>query len=249
MRSCLAPKPASGGGAFTGHGLWPARWRTSPTCTCTTDDGILAAAEAAGPQSSAFFALALDTGARKGELCGLRWADVDLTHATVTITRQLLKPGIQPVFGTPKRDRSRVVDLAPETVARLKIHRRAQTELKLRNRTAYHDLGLVFAKEWGDLHRREDSLGLPLQSNNLGQREFAPVIKAAKVRPITFHGLRHTSATLLLINGEPVHVVSAVWVMRPSRRPSASTPTCSRPTGKPRPDASAVCSMASVINP
>jgi hypothetical protein len=38
----------------------------------------------------------------------------------------------------------------------------------MRNRTAYHDLGMVFAKEWGDLHGREDSLGLPLQSNNMG---------------------------------------------------------------------------------
>lgn len=63
--------------------------------------------------------------------------------------RQLLKPGRQPVFGTPKRERPRVVDLAPETVARLKSHRRAQAELKLRNRTAYHDLGLVLAKEGG----------------------------------------------------------------------------------------------------
>ena len=91
----------------------------------------------------------------------------------------------------------------------MKTHRRTQAELKLRNRTVYHDLGLVFAKEWGDLYGREDSLGLPLQSNNLGQREYARVITAAGVKRITFHGLRHTSATLLLIDGEPVHVVSA----------------------------------------
>jgi integrase len=30
----------------------------------------------------------------------------------------------------------------------------------------------------------------------------------AKVRRITFHGMRHTCATLLLQAGEPVHVVS-----------------------------------------
>ena len=75
------------------------------------------------------------------------------------------------------------------------------------NRKVYHDLGLVFAKEWGHLHGREDSLGLPLQANNLGQRGFAKVIKAAKVRPITVHGLRHTSATLLLKAGVPPQVV------------------------------------------
>jgi integrase len=47
-----------------------------------------------------------------------------------------------------------------------------------------------------------------LQLNNLGQREYATLIKAANVRRIKFHGLRHTCATLLLQAGEPIHVVS-----------------------------------------
>jgi len=76
------------------------------------------------------------------------------------------------------------------------------------NRTAYHDHGLVFAKEYGDVRRRADKLGHPLQSNNLGERSFARLCEAAEVRRITFHGLRHTCATLLLAAGEPVHVVS-----------------------------------------
>jgi integrase len=93
--------------------------------------------------------------------------------------------------------------LAPETVTLLRDHRRHQAELKMANRTAYRDHGLVFAKEWGHLHGRQDSLGLPLQSNNLGQREFARLLKLAKVRPITIHGLRPTIATLLLKAGSP----------------------------------------------
>ena len=51
-------------------------------------------------------------------------------------------------------------------------------------------------------------IGLPLQANHLGQRQFARLIKLAKVKAITFHGMRHTCATLLLQAGEPVHVVS-----------------------------------------
>jgi integrase len=43
--------------------------------------------------------------------------------------------------------------------------------------------------------------------NNLGEREFARVIKAAGIRKITLHGLRHTSATLLLKAGVPPQVV------------------------------------------
>jgi integrase len=50
-------------------------------------------------------------------------------------------------------------------------------------------------------------IGLPLQANHLGQRQFAQLIKAAKVKTITFHGCG-TRAPLLLQAGEPVHVVS-----------------------------------------
>jgi integrase len=169
---------------------------------------FLMAAKAAGPQPAAFFALALDSGARKAELCGLRWSDLEMAQGRLTIQRQLLTPGRMPTFGPVKTKTPRVIDLAPETLALLKTHKVHQSKIKMRNRTAYHDLGLMFAKEWGDLHGREDSLGLPLQMNNLGQREYARIIKAADVRPIKFHGLRHTCATLLLSAGVPAHVVA-----------------------------------------
>lgn len=168
---------------------------------------FLASAKKAGHQFAALFALALDSGARKNELCGLQWADVDLDAETVTFVRQLVKPGRKPEFGPVKNDVPRTVDIAPETIALLREHKRAQAELKMRNRVAYHDLGMVFAKEWGDLHGREDSLGLPLQSNKLGQREYARILKAANVKRITIHGLRHTSATLMLKAGVPPQVV------------------------------------------
>ena len=41
----------------------------------------------------------------------------------------------------------------------------------------------------------------------LGQRQFRPLIAAAKVKRIKFHGLRHTVATLMLSAGVPPHVV------------------------------------------
>jgi integrase len=169
---------------------------------------FLAAAKNAGPQLAAFFALALDSGMRKNELCGLAWSAVDLDNGRVTVDRQLVTPGRTPAFGPTKTGAPRVIDLNAETIRLLREHKRAQAALKMRNRATYHDLGLVFAKEWGDVYGREDSLGNPLQSNNLGQREFARVLKASGVRRIKFHGLRHTCATLLLGAGEPVHVVS-----------------------------------------
>jgi len=72
---------------------------------------FLAAAKAAGPRQAAFYALALDSGARKGELCGLRWTDLDLDAGKLTISGQLLKPGAAPAFGPTKTGRARVCRL------------------------------------------------------------------------------------------------------------------------------------------
>jgi integrase len=67
----------------------------------------------------------------------------------------------------------------------------------------YRDFNLVFCKEL-DCYEP----GLPLLLNNIGQREYRKLVKAAKVKTIRFHGLRHTAATLLLQKGEPVENVS-----------------------------------------
>ncbi len=169
---------------------------------------FLKAAKTFGPQPAAFYALALDSGCRKGELCGLRWDNTDLKAGKIAIVEQLIKPGRKPLFGPPKTGRDRTIHVGPATVQLLRKHRKLQAETKLRNRKHYHDRGLVFAKEWSDLHRAHDTIGDPLPMNNLGQREFKAIIKKADVRPITFHGMRHTCATLLLDARVPVKVVS-----------------------------------------
>ena len=168
---------------------------------------FLVTAKKAGTQPAALYALALDSGASKNELCGLQWTDLNLEAGTVTFVRQLVKLGPKPELGPIKNDVPRTADISAETAAFLREHKRSQAELKMRNRVTYRDLGMVFAREWSDLHGREASLGLPLLSNNLGQREFAKIITAAKVKTITIHGLRHTSATLLLKAGVPPQVV------------------------------------------
>ena len=167
---------------------------------------FLAVAKGWSVHAGAFYSLALDTGARKGELCGLKWENVDLRAGTVAIVRQLIKPGVKPIFGPPKRGKARIIPLGRETARLLQKHKKRQAEFKMKNRRYYREFGLVFAKDWnwGDSWQ----LGLPLGLNNLGQREFSKIIKAADVKAIKFHGLRHTCATLLLKAGIHPKVVA-----------------------------------------
>jgi len=168
---------------------------------------FIAAAKEFGPQPAAFYSLALDSGARKAELCGLKWSDIDLEAGTVSIVRQLVKPGPNPVFGPPKNGTPRTIHIGQDTLEVLRAHKAHQDEIKAANLSHYHDHGLAFAKEWEQVGGTRDTLGDPLQMNNMGQREFRKIIRAAGVRPIKFHGLRHTCATLALQAGVSVKVV------------------------------------------
>jgi integrase len=167
---------------------------------------FIEAAKKAGPQMAAFCCLALDTGARKMELAGLKWTDLDLDAGTLTFERQLDQAGAKPVFGVTKTDRARTVQLDTETIALLRTHKQAQAELKMRNRTTYCDFGLVFAKEHEHLQTPQAALGQPI--GTLGDLRWKRLVKAAGVKSIKFHGNRHTSVTLLLNDGVPVHVVA-----------------------------------------
>ena len=165
------------------------------------------AAKLESPQIAAYLFLALDSGARRSELDGLQWKDVDLDAGKVTISQQLDRGGDKPpVFGPTKTGMSRDVVLNAATITQLRKHRQAQNELKLKNRAVFQDFGLVFSKEVIDCQRRGDALGQAITT--LGDRSFARVVAAAKVKKIKFHGLRHTAATLMLAAGVAPHVAA-----------------------------------------
>jgi integrase len=167
--------------------------------------------EHAKPQYAALFALALDSGARKAELLGLRWSDID--GCTMRIERQFLRCARSddgsraPVFSLPKGKRARQLDLSQQTLELLKAHKRDQAELKLKHRLNYTDHGLIFAQTWERQTGNDRfALGWPLQMMNVN-KHLDRLCAAAGVKRITAHGLRHTCATLLLSAGVPAHVV------------------------------------------
>ena len=98
----------------------------------------------------------------------VRWEDVDLGGRAVTLAKQLLRPGKEPVVGTPKsKSAKRTIDISPETAQLLAEHKRHQAEVKMANRTKNRDQRLVFARKRGELATRSGattSASLPAPS-------------------------------------------------------------------------------------
>jgi integrase len=142
-------------------------------------------------------------GLRRGEVLALRWQDVGLTAKTVRVERALVvDPDYTASFVTPKSERSRrMIDLDAETVRALRDHRKVQAAEQLAALGAWPDdgdaVGLIFTDEVGRAQRPQTF-----------SRRFKALSKAAGVPTIRLHDLRHTAATLMLLAGVPVHVVS-----------------------------------------
>ena len=79
-------------------------------------------------------ALALASGARRGEILGLRWTDINMDTGTVTIVRSLektVKYGLK--FTKPKTKYGRrAITVPAETIDVLREHRRQQLELRMK---------------------------------------------------------------------------------------------------------------------
>jgi integrase len=150
-----------------------------------------------GDRRHPLWALLLDTGCRRGEACALRWTGgVDLDVGLVTIKANRVHAGRRVVEGTTKTDRVRTVDLDPRTVTVLRGWRKAQMAERLAAGAGYVESGYVFTNEVGE----------PVRPDSLNWA-FAKATRAAGVPDIGVHGLRHTSATLLLAAGVQPHVV------------------------------------------
>jgi integrase len=153
-----------------------------------------------GDRLEALFVLALVTGLREGELLGLRWSDVDLDAATVTV-RGSMQPddrGRRVIEETKTRSSRRLVVLPRLAVAALLSHRTVQARERLRAGPRWQELGLVFP----------NTVGRAILPQNLLQRSLYPLLERAELPRLRFHDLRHSAATLLLARGVHPKVVS-----------------------------------------
>ncbi len=97
------------------------------------------------------FRIAVLRGLRRGEICGLRWCDIDLDAGTISVEQTVLQLGGRVVTGgRPKTTGSkRVVYLDAATVALLRQHRQAWLKTRLKASTAWQDWDLVFCRDDG----------------------------------------------------------------------------------------------------
>jgi integrase len=136
------------------------------------------------------------TGMRRGELLGLRWSDLELKAARLTVNQSLERVNGKTVFKSPKTTTGRrPITLPALTIEALARHRAAQAADRLRLGLGKPDL--VFSH----------SDGSPPDPDSVS-KAFNRLIKAAGVRRITFHGLRHTHISHQLMDGVHVKIVS-----------------------------------------
>jgi integrase len=148
-------------------------------------------AAASGHRLYALFVLALDTGMRQGELFALSWDDVDPSGGTLAVQRSLEEINGRQRLKEPKTGRGRRIELSAFAAGVLQQHRE-------RMAAEGHAGAPVFCSAEGGYLRKPNFL----------RRVYRPVLERAGLPLLRFHDLRHTAATLMLLNDVNVKVVS-----------------------------------------
>lgn len=130
--------------------------------------------------------LAICCGLRRGEICGLRWQDVDFTGRQLHVTNQRQLIGGKLIDGAPKSDAGmRTVPVPDQLLAQLRGCRQLA--------------GYVIV--------RPD--GLPITPNGLYQAHRRALDRAG-LAPVPLHALRHTMAATAVSAGVPVRVLQPI---------------------------------------
>jgi integrase len=126
------------------------------------------------------------TGLRRGEVCGLRWRDIDLEHKTISVTSAIGQSFDGWYTKTPKTNSSyRTFPLADECVFAIDIHR-TNTKQK------YGDV----KDDWFVVGEKKDFLIPDTYSSAFRQFVHAYNLKDHYGNYITLHCLRHNVATM-----------------------------------------------------
>ena len=147
--------------------------------------------ECRDPALHAFVMVAATTGARRAQVLGLRWRNINFDAATVSFTGGWVDGPNGPVLTETKTKRHHLVELDTDTVAVLAAHRSG-------NENQGRD-GFVFSST---------ADGATAWKPNWVTKAFRRALRDAGLRSFRLHDLRHFMATEMLERGVPVATVS-----------------------------------------
>lgn len=146
--------------------------------------------------------LLINTGLRRGELCALRWSDIDFENQTLSVQRNAVYisgKGVQ--VNSPKTRASiRVIKLPSSCIPMLKQYRAIQAEYRL-------SIGDLWISQGDDDYIFPAWNGTIMLPDSLS-RWFKKFIIRHQLPDISLHGLRHTNATLLIAAHVDLRTVS-----------------------------------------
>ncbi|MFB6534344.1 tyrosine-type recombinase/integrase [Streptomyces noursei] len=147
----------------------------------------------------AAFVLAIAMGLRRGEIVGLRWADIDLDGRVLYVRQQTQRRRGVLYDDDPKSRRRRAVPLPALCIAPLRWHRMRQANVRAKAGEKWQESGYVFTTR----------TGRPVEPRNV-YRSFTRVADSADLRVIRLHDARHGTATLLTAAGVAPRVVMEI---------------------------------------
>lgn len=134
-------------------------------------------------------------GLRRGELCGLRWSDVNLEHQTITIENTRTQAGKKEIEkGTKTASSTRTLYLPDTLCDMLKAAKEHQQACRAEYKNAYDDNDYVVVMEDGR----------PFRPNYLSEL-FGKFLADNDLPKIVLHELRHTFASLSNQAGIPAY--------------------------------------------
>lgn len=158
-------------------------------------------------QFKLFYHMALFCGLRRGELVALEWSDLDFKENSVSITKSTSSINGEIITKTTKTNSSIRKISVPASVMQLaKEYRKEQLEYRLSIGSKWEGNNYIFI-QWNGKQMHPDT---PYKTfKKIIKRYNASVENESdKLPDIPLHGLRHTSATLLISQNVDVKTVS-----------------------------------------
>lgn len=161
---------------------------------------ILKALESEPWHIRAVIEVALFTGCRRGEIVGLKWADIDFENQRLSVKRSIYK--LSDGKAREKEPKSkcsiRTISIPERLCKTLTEYRLQQNRHIAYLGDSWRNLDYVFTEEDGYV-----------MNPHTPTKQFDHFLKRHGIRHLKFHGLRHTSATMLLAGGCDIKTVSS----------------------------------------